>query len=68
MKQRITYVLPEHDRVDASNIHVEKDSLTFDRAAEATKEWRFTIGWNELPNEVRTLSLKMASGTTTLMH
>lgn len=52
MKQRITYLLPEGDRVESSSIKVENDSLHFARAKEAAQEWRLTLGWEELPGEV----------------
>ena len=52
MKQRITYLLPEGTRVDAKSIEVGNDSLKFTRASEAAEEWRLTLGWDELTQEV----------------
>lgn len=52
MKQRITYFLPEGNRVDSANIEVKKDSLNFTRAHEAAEEWRLTLSLSDLPDEV----------------
>jgi hypothetical protein len=52
MKQRITYFLPEGNRVDPADIQVEHDSLNFTKAHEAAEEWRLTIGLPDLPDEV----------------
>lgn len=52
MKQRITYFLPEGNRVDQADIKVEKDSLKFTRAHEAAEELRLTLSLDDLPDEV----------------
>ena len=62
MKQRITYFLPEGNRVDPADITVENDSLNFTKAHEAAEEWRLTLGLQDLPDEVWKLSRKSASG------
>lgn len=55
MKQRITYILPEGAGISAAHIDVKPDSLRFSKASEALQEWRFTLGPDELPVEVRWL-------------
>lgn len=55
MKQRITYILPEGTGISAGDIDVKSDSLHFAKAGEAVQEWRFTLGLDELPLEVRCL-------------
>jgi hypothetical protein len=52
MKQRITYFLPEGNRVDSADIEVKDDSLNFTKAREAAEEWRLTLGLQDLPDEV----------------
>jgi hypothetical protein len=52
MKQRITYLLPKGNRVEAEDISTSSDSLTFSKADQAAEEWRMTLGWHELPLEV----------------
>jgi hypothetical protein len=52
MKQRITYFLPEGNRVDRTDIEVKKDGLNLTRAHEAAEEWRLTLSLNDLPDEV----------------
>ena len=52
MKQRITYLLPDGSGLDPADIKVQNDSLEFTRTAEAAEEWRLTLGFNDLPEEV----------------
>ncbi|KAK5167330.1 protease B nonderepressible form [Saxophila tyrrhenica] len=55
MKQRITYLLPEGHRVNASDILVQDDSLSFADASKAAEEWRLTLGLDELPEEIQVI-------------
>lgn len=52
MKQRVTYLLPEGNSADTSDIKVSSHGLTYAKADQASKEWRLTIGLHELPQEV----------------
>lgn len=51
MKQRITYLTKTPGGVDPASLRVGKDSLTIP-GLEAAKEWRITLGVQDLPQEV----------------
>ena len=52
MKQRITYLLPPGTGLQADDIHLKDESLSFAKARHAVEEWKFTLGVEELPDEV----------------
>lgn len=52
MKQRITYVLPEGIDLSPADIEVDAESLNFTKADQAAEEWRLTLGFGDLPDEV----------------
>lgn len=52
MKQRHTYLLPEVSGVDPEDIYLSDSTLQFAKAGQAAEEWRLTLGWEFLPDEV----------------
>ncbi len=52
MKQRLTYLLPAGTGITPSDIKVVDDTFSFAKADQASEEWRVTLGWDELPDEV----------------
>lgn len=52
MKQRRTYLLPSGSNLHVNDLAVTSDSLTFAKAQNAVEEWKFTLGMEELPDEV----------------
>lgn len=63
MKQRITYLLPQGSDLSVSDLQLENDSLRFAKAHQAAEEWRFTLGMDDLPIEVCSLTGSLSSQT-----